>query len=209
MARRRVFKTKVECPGIVPVRRAAIIGEAVTLRKSPTGSGVHIVLGNAIVGCLDTVVGPQVSSALDRGQLFTAVVEKAYQLDPSANAATWIDLKVEYELDRGQPAIEIPKPPQPEQKGGPRSFYTKIAGVTFRNSDGSSRQRIIRDCRIGEALLLIREPDNPVDKFAVNVVRRNGQQLGYLGRHITREGMQSGITYELDRGQKYLCASPT
>ena len=85
------------------------------------------------------------------------------------------------------------------------SFFTKIAGVTFRNPDGSSRQRIIKECRVGEALLLIREPDNPIDKFAVKVVRGNGQQLGYLGRNIAREGDRSGIAYRMDRGDKYLC----
>ena len=34
--------------------------------------------------------------------------------------------------------------------------------------------------------------------------RTNGQQLGYLGQHISRGGHQSGIAYRMDHGRKYL-----
>src|SRR5580704_1776547 len=59
------------------------------------------------------------------------------------------------------------------------SFYTKIAGVTHRNEDRKSRQRLITQCRIGEELTLQREPDNPVDPRAIKVLRVTGEQLGY------------------------------
>ena len=54
-------------------------------------------------------------------------------------------------------------------------FFSKVAGVSYRNEDGSSRQSIIRRCHIGERLLLKPEPDNPVDPNAVRVLRQNGE----------------------------------
>lgn len=207
MARRRVFKTQVACPAVDPGMRGAFVGQTVALQNSPEGQ-VLVVVEGKVIGHLDTVVGTQVASAIKRGQSFTGIVQRAYQTEPSAHAVTWIEVKVEYLLDRGQLAIEASRPSAPEapeDKPEPRSFFTKIAGVTFRNPDGSSRQRIIRECRVGEALLLTREPDNPVDKFAVAVRRINGQQLGYLGQQITREGHSSGLAWNMDRGDRYLC----
>jgi len=46
-------------------------------------------------------------------------------------------------------------------------FYSKAKGVSHSNSDGTSRQEIIRTCRIGELLELVPEPDNPVDENAL------------------------------------------
>jgi len=62
-----------------------------------------------------------------------------------------------------------------------RPFYSKIAGVSYSNRDGGSRQQIIGRCHVGERLILRAEPDNPVDRNAVCVLRENGEQLGYLG----------------------------
>ncbi len=47
--------------------------------------------------------------------------------------------------------------------GAARTFATKVVGVTRRNADGRSRQDVIRDCAIGDDLLLVPEPDNPAD----------------------------------------------
>jgi hypothetical protein len=59
-------------------------------------------------------------------------------------------------------------------------IYTKIVGVTHKNSDGLDRQKLIRRCEVGEGLILRREPRNPVDANAIAVHCSSGQQLGYL-----------------------------
>ena len=82
-----------------------------------------------------------------------------------------------------------------------KKFFTKISGVTFTNSDGTSRQSIIQKCVVGERLLLVREPDNPIDPSAVRVCRLNGETIGYLGRHVATSGMgMTGVADELDDG---------
>jgi hypothetical protein len=79
-----------------------------------------------------------------------------------------------------------------------RSIHTKIRGVTKENPDGVSRQQIISHCcRLGDALFLVREPNNPVDRNAIQVKRivcsdvpdkpRLGEQLGYLSRELAEE----------------------
>jgi hypothetical protein len=81
------------------------------------------------------------------------------------------------------------------------SFFTKIAGVTHRNKDRKSRQRLITKCRIGEELVLEREPDNPVDPKAIKVLRLTGEQLGYVPAHVAA----SGLAKDLDRGERPKC----
>jgi hypothetical protein len=81
------------------------------------------------------------------------------------------------------------------------SFFTKIAGVTHRNKDRKSRQRLIARCRVGEELVLEREPDNPVDPNAIKVLRVTGEQLGYIPAQVAA----SGLAKELDRGERPRC----
>ncbi len=86
-----------------------------------------------------------------------------------------------------------------EMSAGPadthiRIIQTKILGVSHRNPDGTSRQQIIRNfCHAGDALFLIREPDNPADANAIQVIRicrgADGkadfrERLGYLSKEI-------------------------
>jgi HIRAN domain len=63
-----------------------------------------------------------------------------------------------------------------------RHFFAQVAGESYRNDDGSDRQAIIGSCRVGEPLVLDAEPDNPEDENAVRVLRRDGNQIGYLER---------------------------
>jgi hypothetical protein len=58
-------------------------------------------------------------------------------------------------------------------------IYTRVAGVTF---DG--RQSVISRLSIEEEILLKREPSNPFDHNAIRIERQNGQQIGYLNRHL-------------------------
>jgi single-stranded-DNA-specific exonuclease len=79
-----------------------------------------------------------------------------------------------------------------------RSIHTKIRGVTKQNPDGANRQQIIKQwCRSGDALFLVREPNNPVDPNAVQVRRivygdtqdkyRLGEQIGYVSRELAED----------------------
>lgn len=58
-------------------------------------------------------------------------------------------------------------------------FHANIAGVTFSNPDGTSRQELIRRCRIGDEILLIRDRNNKHDASAVIAMHRVGQ-LGWI-----------------------------
>ena len=206
MARRRVFETRVECPGITVAQRLQrneltgrwkLIGRTVTFEKS-SSSEVNITLDGTVVGHLDAVVGHQVSLAIDRGQWFTAVIKNAYQVEPSANAPTWVDLKVEYRLEKDQPAIAVPK--ALVEPHAPRSFFTTVAGVSH-----EGRQHIVARCSVGEILILIRDPSNRFDKGAIKVMRLNGEQLGFIPAHVSRGGESSGLAFQMDHGSEYRC----
>lgn len=71
--------------------------------------------------------------------------------------------------------------------GETRTFATKVVGVTRKNVDDRSRQDVIRDCVIGDDVLLVPEPDNPVDPDAIAVYRSNGHQIGYLDARLAGE----------------------
>ncbi len=62
-----------------------------------------------------------------------------------------------------------------------RHIFTKVAGVSFQNRDGSFRQTILSRKPL-DRLVLRRELDNPVSKTAVSVLLETGEQIGYLIR---------------------------
>jgi hypothetical protein len=64
--------------------------------------------------------------------------------------------------------------------GYEQTFRTTIAGVTKQNPDGTDRQALVKTLRRGEAVRLVREPNNPYDKYAVAIFRTSGEQLGYI-----------------------------
>jgi HIRAN domain-containing protein len=66
-------------------------------------------------------------------------------------------------------------------------IFTKVVGVSHKNSDGSYRKKVIRRCRVQEELQLVPEPDNPFDSTAVAVCRANGEQLGYLNQRLAAD----------------------
>jgi hypothetical protein len=72
---------------------------------------------------------------------------------------------------------------------GMGSFYSKLAGVSHPNDDGTSRQNYIRKfCKPGMRLVVVREPANPYDPNAIAVFvevssllfLRTRYQIGYL-----------------------------
>jgi len=74
-------------------------------------------------------------------------------------------------------------------------IFSYVAGVTYENPDGSDRQEILEDCRSGEKLLLIREPNNEYDRNAIRVCRISREQIGYIPQMFSAE-----IAPLLDRG---------
>lgn len=120
--------------------------------------------------------------------------------------ATWLVISALRKATSSLPRKERRNPSLPsflfsELKGPPhphvRAIHTNIRGVSFENSDGTSRQQIIRSsCHPGDALLLLPERGNPVDPNAIGVVRicrgSDGratftEQLGYLSKEIARD----------------------
>ena len=211
MARRRVFKTRVQCPGFstdvgLISNKLAMVGRTVTLAKSATDSEVSVCLGDVVVGQLDATVGHQVASAIDRGQSFTALIENAYPIynDKFKPTGAQIDIKVEYLLEKGQPAVEAPTSwravASSQQPYETRSFFTTVAGVTF-----EGRQRIVARCSEGERLQLVRDPNNRHDNGAIKVVRLNGEQVGFVPAQVSRGGDSSGLASQMDRGAEYQC----
>jgi hypothetical protein len=59
-----------------------------------------------------------------------------------------------------------------------RHFHTKIAGVTFKNEDGSSRQGYLEICAPGDQLGLLRDTRNAFSEHAVGVYTPARKQLG-------------------------------
>ena len=57
----------------------------------------------------------------------------------------------------------------------------KVAGVTFSNGMFSTnRQEVIRNCKVGDPVILERDYSNKHDDFAVKVLTKEGEQVGYI-----------------------------
>lgn len=59
-------------------------------------------------------------------------------------------------------------------------YTIHVVGESYRNTDGRSRQAILRNISPGEAVQLVREPHNKHDPDAIAVHVRGGQ-VGYVG----------------------------
>jgi len=68
---------------------------------------------------------------------------------------------------------------QPQSKVHGRIVTTRVVGVTFED-----RQEVIARLHIGDLLWLEQEPGNLYDPHAIMVTRNNGEQIGYLNRHL-------------------------
>lgn len=75
-----------------------------------------------------------------------------------------------------------------------QTFRTTVVGVTHKNPDGTNRQDILVRCRAGEPLALIREIDNPHDRWAIAVCRMGGQCIGYVpgGDQLLAQHLDAG-----------------
>ncbi|UCB47954.1 MAG: HIRAN domain-containing protein [Deltaproteobacteria bacterium] len=73
------------------------------------------------------------------------------------------------------------------------SLIAYVMGVTFANADGSSRQEIIRNCKQGDELILLREPNNRYDIHAIKVCAF--KKPGFLRRWLRRKPVLSQLGY--------------
>jgi MFS superfamily sulfate permease-like transporter len=89
----------------------------------------------------------------------------------------------------GRPVVTV--------RSGGNEFYTKVSGVTRQNDDGSDRQQILKRCRDGEKLDLVRDPKNPYDENAIRVCRKNGEQLGFISAETAEQ-----LARKIDSGMK-------
>ena len=76
-----------------------------------------------------------------------------------------------------------------------RSWRCAVVGSAHRNTDGTSRQDLIKMCHTGDAIDLRREPDNQHDSNAIAVWAPNGQ-IGYISR-----GRAERMASEMDGGK--------
>jgi len=104
------------------------------------------------------------------------------------------ELRITYEADA---ASAVRSAPKERRKLSPKCIKTKVVGVTFRNDDGSDRQRLIaRYCRAGKSLAIRRDLDNRHDEYAVAVFA-DRHQIGHLRSGLAEEvvdWLEAGMT---------------
>ena len=79
-------------------------------------------------------------------------------------------------------------------------FYSKIAGVTKRNSRGPNRQKLLKELEDWTELYLFPEPENRFSTWAIRVENSDGNQLGYIPDQTARD-----ISAQIARGHCYRC----
>ena len=72
---------------------------------------------------------------------------------------------------------------------------THVAGTIYHDADEEAKS-----LKGGQQLVLKREPDNPHDDLAIEVLRQNGARLGYIPRN------QNGVLARLMDAGKQICA---
>jgi len=60
------------------------------------------------------------------------------------------------------------------------TFIVGIRGESYQNDDGTNRQEIIKQLKVGQAINLVADPMNKHDRNAVAVLTANGKQIGFL-----------------------------
>ncbi len=80
-----------------------------------------------------------------------------------------VDFQVQTKIDSRTPDIRMHG----------RIITTKVVGVSF-----EGRQEVVAKLQMGDRVWLEREPFNPYDTNAIRVTRNNGEQIGYISRHL-------------------------
>jgi hypothetical protein len=72
-------------------------------------------------------------------------------------------------------------------------FDGKVAGISHRNADQTSRQQIASTLGPYDELQLAPEPENPFDPKAVALLTPGGEQVGYLDARLAAEVTRQAI----------------
>jgi hypothetical protein len=81
-----------------------------------------------------------------------------------------------------------------EEQRQVRQFHSKLAGVTS-EADGTHPQKLLARCTPGQRLVLVPDPSNQYDKYAIRVCLDTGEQLGWIGKHLSKD-----LTHDLKDG---------
>jgi hypothetical protein len=82
-----------------------------------------------------------------------------------------------------------------------KAIYATVTCLTVRNPDGKARQKLVKDCHVGDKVSLVRDPDHPSDPNAVRVCRLSGEQIGCLRKETTAEvgpRIDAGMRFETE-----------
>ncbi len=75
-----------------------------------------------------------------------------------------------------------------------REFFSKLAGVTH-FQEGNDPQKLLKKCKPGQELLLVRDPKNKYDSNAIKVYLKTGEQVGWIGRDLAER-----LSEQIDSG---------
>lgn len=71
--------------------------------------------------------------------------------------------------------------------GRPKVVEVELTGTEAANPGGKSRQKVIRQCKVGQEVLLIRQPGSRTDSSAVLVATRRPEPIGTLPTPVAAE----------------------
>jgi hypothetical protein len=89
-------------------------------------------------------------------------------------------------------------------------FKSKVAGVTYENDNGSKRQEIIKNIRINSKVYLERDYENEFDVFAIKVLNKNKEQIGFLptdtrlSNYIDSGGETKSFLFKKNGGKSFI-----
>ncbi len=61
-----------------------------------------------------------------------------------------------------------------------KTFFVGVRGESYQNDDGTNRQEIIKELKVGQSVSLVADPMNKYDRSAVAVLTVAGEQIGLL-----------------------------
>lgn len=74
-------------------------------------------------------------------------------------------------------------------------MHTKVVGISY-----EGRQRFIEKIKQGDALDLVRDPNNKYDRNAIKILTKSRLQLGFVRKELAQQ-----LADAMDRGNRYFC----
>ncbi len=137
--------------------------------------------------CLREIRGPDWSKLATLKQVESLQME-GYRVDEKLTKEEYNRIRMSQTLkERGvafSPTASLDDLSQLVSSTSVYTWCTSVAGVSFQNNDGSSRQTAISECHVGDILSLNRQSTNPHDSNAIAVFNSHGNQIGFLPRDV-------------------------